>query len=121
MENKIEHLDKTLRPINVGKVICHGGEGGPSVGVVTRLTPQKIEMKRLCAATQHIEGESWARENYIVTGYYWQKTLVNSPDRCIVLPLTERDLVVDFLLAHHVGETLSPAELYKLEQEVTAV
>lgn len=118
MNSNIEHLDKFLRPIEVGNVICHGGEAGPSIGVVTRLTPQKVEVKRLCAAEQHENGKPWGRENYLVTGYYWQKTLINAPERCIVLPLTERDILVDFLLSHRIGETLSPAEMYKITSEI---
>ena len=105
-----EHLDKNLVSINVGDVICHGGENGVMIGVVTRLTPQKIEVKRFCVDMQHINGEPWGREHYIVTGYYWSKTMLNSAERCIVLPMTEQDIITHFLIMHRIGEVLPPSE-----------
>jgi hypothetical protein len=105
-----EHLDRNLVPIEVGSVIAHGGEGGINIGVVTRLTEHKIEIKRFCVDMEHIPGEDWSRENYMVTGYYWGKTMLNSADRCMVLPMTEQDIVMHFLMAHRIGEVLPPHE-----------
>lgn len=114
-----EHLDKNLVSITVGDVIAHSGDGGITIGVVTRLTEYKIEIDRFCVDMHHIEGETWSRENYIITGYYWSRTMLNSAERCIVLPLTKQDLVTFFLVSHRIGEVMSPSE--RIRSNVTEI